>query len=263
MAYQAAISVPTRIAVNKIRLADLVEALDRGIDDFKAKPTHLFFLAVIYPLATLFGYLVVDNYNLMPLVFPILAGLVLIGPFVGIAMEEMSHHRERGLDMSWRHAFNFFEEPTLKEIVLLGLLIVALFLGWVAMANTIFVMTVGDAWNAATITPQEFLRAVLTTSQGWVLIVVGNAVGLLFAIASLTIGAISFPLLLDKKVGLGTAVETSVRAVLANPLPMAVWGLVVAFSLLLGAIPLLVGLALVVPILGHATWHLYRKMVAA
>jgi uncharacterized membrane protein len=145
---------------------------------------------------------------------------------------------------------------------MLGLLVIALFLGWVAVANTLYVMTVGDAWSAKTITFHEFLTAVLTTPQGWVMIVVGNGLGLLFAIAALAIGVVSFPLLLDKHVGLGTAVETSVRAVMANPLPMAAWGLFVAIILWLAALPLLVGLAVVVPVLGHATWHLYRKIVA-
>ncbi len=261
MAYQATVGVPSRISVNKIRLADLVDALDKGIDDFKAKPTHLFFLAVIYPVATFLGYLVVSNHNLMPLVFPLMAGLVLIGPFVGIAMEEMSHHRERGMDMSWGHAFNFFEEPAAKDIGILGALIVALFLGWVAMANTIYVMTVGDAWSTGTMAVQDFVTAVLTTHQGWMLILIGNAVGLMFAIVSLAIGAISFPMLLDKPVGLATAVETSIRAVMANPIPLAAWGIFVAVSLLVSALPLLVGLAVMVPVLGHATWHLYRKIV--
>ena len=261
MAYQATVGTSTRVTVNKIRLRDLVDAVDKGIDDFKEKPTHLFFLAVIYPVATLFGYMVVANDNLMPLVFPIMAGLVLIGPFIGIAMEEMSHHRERGMDMSWGHAFNFFEEPAAKDIIILGCLLVALFLGWVAMANTIYVMTVGDAWSTGTMTVPEFVTAVLTTPQGWMLIVIGNVAGLMFAIVSLAIGAISFPMLLDKPVGLATAVATSVRAVIANPIPLAAWGIFVALSLLVSALPLLVGLAVMVPILGHSTWHLYRKIV--
>jgi uncharacterized membrane protein len=194
----------------------------------------------------------------MPLVFPILSGLVLIGPFVGLAMEEMSRHREQGLDMSWAHAFNFFENPSFKDIALLGLLVIALFLGWVAAANTLYVMTMGDAWTASV---DNFLTAVFSTSAGWTMIILGNALGLIFAIAALAIGVVSFPLLLDRHVGLGTAVETSVRAVLVNPVPMAAWGLIVAGLLFFGALPLLVGLAVVIPVLGHATWHLYRKLI--
>jgi uncharacterized membrane protein len=260
MATQATVGTAARIGVNRIRLVDLVDSVEKGIADFREKPTHLFFLAIIYPAATLFAFLVIDNESLMPLVFPILSGLVLIGPFVGLAMEEMSRHRERGLDMSWGHAFNLFESPAFKDVALLGLLNVALFLGWVAAANTIFVMTIGDAWSVGT---ANFALAVLTTPQGWTMIVLGNLVGLLFAIAALAIGVVSFPMLLDKQCGLATAVETSVRAVMANPVPMAAWGLFVGISLAIGAIPFLVGLAVVVPVLGHSTWHLYRKLVAA
>lgn len=260
MAYQATVGTSAGIAVNKIRLVDLVHAVEEGIADFQEKPTHLFFLAVIYPVATLFAFMVVNNDRLVPLVFPILAGLVLIGPFIGLAMEEMSRHRERGLDMSWGHAFNFFEHPAFKDILMLGLLNIALFLGWVAAANTVFVMTMGDGWST---TAADFTTRALTTPQGWSMIIVGNALGFLFAVAALLFGVISFPILLDKNCGLGAAVVTSVRAVMVNPIPMAAWGLFVGVCLVLGAIPLLVGLAVVVPVLGHATWHLYRKMVSA
>ena len=259
MAYQAIVGSTAAIPVNKIGLVDLVHAVEEGIADFREKPTHLFFLAVIYPVATLFAFLVINNDRLMPLVFPILSGLVLVGPFIGLAMEEMSRHREKGLDMSWGHAFNFFEHPAFKDVALLGLFNIVLFLGWVAAANTVFVMTLGDAWSASM---SNFTAQVLTTQQGWAMIVIGNALGFAFAVAALAFGVISFPLLLDKNCGLATAVETSVRAVTTNPIPMAAWGLFVGITLVVGAIPLLVGLAVVVPVLGHATWHLYRKMVS-
>ncbi len=261
MAYQTTVSTYAHLEVRKLRLVDLFDVLDKGIEDFKAKPTHLFFLAIIYPAATLFAALVVGDGELVPLVFPMLSGLVLIGPFVGLAMEEMSRHRERGLDMSWSTAFNFFNSPSFRDIAFLGLLIIALFLLWVAVADTIYVMTLGDAWQASQSTAEDFTRAVLTTRAGWVMVFIGNFVGLLFAVTALCIGVISFPLLLDRQVGVATAVETSVRAVMANPVVMAAWGLIVAGSLFLGALPFLVGLSVVIPVLGHATWHLYRKVV--
>jgi uncharacterized membrane protein len=258
MAFQAAAGSVAHLDVRKLRLTDLADALEKGIEDFRAKPTHLFFLAVIYPVATLAAAAVVADMDLMPLVFPFLSGLVLIGPFVGLAMEEMSRHRERGLDMSWADAFNFFHSPSIKDIVILGLLTIGLFLLWLGVADTIYVMTMGDAWHA---TMEDFSQAVLMTKAGWTLIIVGNFIGLLFAVTALCIGVVSFPLLLDRPVGVATAVETSVRAVIANPIPMAAWGLIVGSLLVLGAIPLLVGLSVVIPVLGHATWHLYRKVV--
>jgi uncharacterized membrane protein len=138
------------------------------------------------------------------------------------------------------------------------LLLLVVFAIWVAVANAIYIANLGYA------TPQSietFLHDVLTTRAGWTLIVVGNAVGLLFAVLVLTISVVSFPLLLDRDVGAAVALLTSIRAVARNPLTMAVWGLIVAALLVIGSLPLFLGLTVVVPILGHATWHLYRKVV--
>ena len=108
---------------------------------------------------------------------------------------------------------------------------------------------------------QDFIARLVETPDGWALIVIGNVVGFLFAAIALCVGAISFPMLLDRNVGLSTAIQTSVRAALANPIMILIWGLIVGVSLIVGAVPFLVGLALVVPILGHATWHFYRKLI--
>jgi uncharacterized membrane protein len=140
----------------------------------------------------------------------------------------------------------------------LGLLLVAIFLFWLVAAESIYEVTLGpqppESINA-------FFRDVFTTDAGWTLIVVGVGVGFLFAALVLVISVVSFPVLLDRDVGLGAAVWTSVRVVIANPGPMAGWGLIVAGGLLIGTIPLFLGLVFVIPVLGHATWHLYRKVV--
>src|SRR5262249_37451426 len=107
----------------------------------------------------------------------------------------------------------------------------------------------------------QFINDVLTTPAGWNLIIVGNVVGFLFAVLVLMISVVSFPLLLDRDVGAAVAMVTSVRAVLTNPVTMAVWGLIVAALLLLGSLPFFLGLTVVLPVLGHATWHLYRRVV--
>ena len=106
-----------------------------------------------------------------------------------------------------------------------------------------------------------FVHEVFTTPAGWAMIVMGIGIGFLFAALVLTISVVSFPLLLDRDVGLPTAVSTSIRAVAENPGPMAIWGLFVAGSLVIGSIPAFLGLIVVMPVLGHATWHLYRKVV--
>jgi uncharacterized membrane protein len=162
------------------------------------------------------------------------------------------------LDVSWRHALDVFRSPSIGAIAALGLLLVAIFLVWIAVAQAIYVANFGYTPAAAM---SGFIQQVFTTPAGWALIVVGNGVGFLFAVLVLTLSVVSFPLLLDRDVGAATAILTSVRAVMANPFSMAVWGLIVAVLLAIGSLPALFGLAVVMPVLGHATWHLYRRVV--
>jgi len=249
---------PARLEVRTVTLADLKDALVKGIDDFSAMPSHAVFLCLIYPIAGLVLGRLAIGYDVLPLLFPLTAGFALVGPFAAIGLYEMSRRREQGLDISWRHILDVRHRPTFGAIVILGLLLMAIFLIWIAVAQAIYVATFGYL-PAASI--PDFLAQVLTTPAGWTLIVVGNGIGFLFAVTVLTISVVSFPLLIDRDVGAAGAIVTSVRVVLANPVIMAVWGLIVAALLVVGSIPLLFGLAVVMPVLGHATWHLYRKAV--
>jgi uncharacterized membrane protein len=252
-------ATPALPAIRKIGPADLKDALARGLDDFWEMPTtHVIFLSLIYPIAGLFLARMAFGYDVLPLLFPIMAGFALIGPFAGIWLYELSRRREYGLDVHWRHAFDVLRSPSLGSILVLGLLLMAIFLVWIAVAQAIYVATFG--YKPAASIP-EFARQVLTTSAGWALIIVGNGIGFLFAVLVLTISVVSFPMLLDRNVGVAGAVVTSIRAVAANPVTMALWGLLVAVALVLGSLPLFFGLAVVMPVLGHATWHLYRKVV--
>jgi uncharacterized membrane protein len=162
------------------------------------------------------------------------------------------------MDVSWRHALDVLRSPSIGAILVLGLILVAIFLTWLAVAQAIYVANFG--YTPAASMP-DFIHQVVSTPAGWALIVVGNGVGFLFATLVLTLSVVSFPLLLDRDVGAATAVLTSVRAVLANPVIIAIWGLIVAVLLAIGSVPAFFGLAVVMPVLGHATWHLYRKVI--
>jgi uncharacterized membrane protein len=249
---------PAHPTVRTVTIADLKDAIAKGIDDFQAMPTHAVFLSLIYPIVGLLLGRLAFGYDVLPLLFPIMAGFALVGPFAAIGLYEMSRRREQGLDVSWRHAFDVVRSPSFGAIAALGLLLMAIFLVWVAVAQAIYVANFGYA--AAASVP-DFFRQILTTRAGWMLIIVGNGVGFLFAVVVLTMSVVSFPLLLDRNVGAAVAILTSVRAVLANPIAMAVWGLIVACLLAIGSLPFFFGLAVVMPVLGHATWHLYRKTV--
>jgi uncharacterized membrane protein len=244
--------------VRKIGMTDLKDALAKGIEDFRAIPTHAVFLSIIYPV----GALVVAQLTLNDLVhlfFPLAAGFALIGPVVALGLYELSRRRELGFDLWWTHAFGVRHSRSLGGISTLGVLLVVIFFLWVATAHAIYTLTFGYAPPASI---PDFLRQVFTTPGGWTLIVVGNGVGFLFAVVVLMISVVSFPLLLDRNVGAGVAILTSVRVVLRNPVTMAMWGLIIAGLLLIGSLPLFIGLAVVMPVLGHWSWHLYRKVVA-
>jgi uncharacterized membrane protein len=245
-------------AIRRITLADLGEVLRRGIDDFTAFRTDVIFVCVFYPLAGLILARLAFGYQLLHLVFPLASGFALIGPFVAVGLNEMSRRREAGREVGWADALAVVRSPSFGSIVLLGLLLMAIFLLWLAAAWGIYAVTLGPAPPASV---ASFVRDVFTTDAGWIMIGAGVGVGFLFALLVLAISVVSFPLLLDREVGVDTAILTSIRAVVANPVPMAGWGLIVAGALLLGSVPFFLGLIVVMPVLGHATWHLYREVV--
>jgi uncharacterized membrane protein len=246
--------------VRKLTTQDLKDALARGLDDFWAMPTHAIFLCLIYPIVGLFIARFTFGYEVLPLLFPIAGGFALIGPFAAIGLYELSRRREQGLDTTWSHAFDVLRSPNLGSIVMLGLLMVAVFLIWIAVAQAIYI---GQFGYGPPESATAFLRRVFNSSEGWRLIFIGNGVGFLFAVAAMMLTVMSVPMLIDRQVSVATAVVTSIRVVLANPMVMAAWGLIVAAGLVVGSIPFFFGLAIVMPILGHATWHLYRRAVDA
>ena len=251
---------PAKLTVRRIGIADLKDALRRGLDDFYAMPTHAMFLAAIYPILGLLAARLAFGYSILPLLYPLAAGFALVGPLAALGLYELSRRREAGLATSASHALDVVQSSSIGAIIALGLLLLGLFVLWIAFANAIYIADFGYATPASIGT---FVHQVLTTPAGWNLIVVGNGVGFLLAVVALIVSAISFPLLLDRDVGAAVALSTSIRVVLKNPLTMAAWGLIVAALLLIGSLPAFLGLTIVLPVLGHATWHLYRKAVVA
>ncbi len=251
-------TTPAQLSIRHIGLADLKDALAKGVDDFSAMPTHAMFLCVVYPIIGLVLARLAFGYSILPLIYPLASGFALVGPLAALGLYELSRRREGGLDTSASHAFDVLRSSSIGAIAALGILLLMIVGVWLAIANAIYVADFGYAPPASL---RQFAHDILTTPAGWNLIIVGNGVGFCFAALVLTIGVVSFPLLLDRDVGAAVALLTSIRAVAGNPLTMAAWGLIVAVLLALGSLPFFLGLTVVLPILGHATWHLYRKVI--
>jgi len=248
----------SEIGIRTIRLNDLWQSLKEGYDDFNASPTSAVFLAVLFPLFALLLTLFLMGRNLLHLFFPMVAGFTLVGPAVSVGLFEMSRRRERGLDTSWRSTLDFVHSGSFAPILALSILMTLLYVAWLFMAQFLYFGLFGQDPPASA---SDFVIQLLTTRRGTGLMVYGTALGFLFAVAALAISVVAFPLLLDRPASAATAVVISIRALASNLMVMAAWGVIVVVSLAAGAIVFLIGLAVVLPILGHATWHLYRKVV--
>lgn len=258
LGHREAVSAGPPPEIAEIAVSDLREVLEKGVDDLGAFRTDAIFLVVIYPIAGLvLFWLAIDN-NMLPLVFPILSGFALLGPIAGVGLCELSRRRDEGVADAAADTLAVARSPAFGSVVWLGLLLVAIFLAWVLSAYVIFRFTLGPEAPASI---GGFISDVFTSGAGWAMIIVGFATGFCFALLVLAIGVISFPMLLDRNVGVAAAMGTSIRAVVKNPVPMAAWGLVVAAGLAIGSLPALLGLVVVMPVLAHANWHLYRKVV--
>ena len=244
--------------VRRLTLGDLFAALRNGWRDFWQRPSHLVFLGLIYPVVGAALALWSSGNNSWPLLFPLITGFALIGPFAALPIYEMSRRQEMGLDTDWRAAFDVFRTPAFASIAALGVWLMIVFTVWLMTAQFLYESLYGPGSPPSL---AAFFDEVFNTPQGQTLMLWGNLIGFGFAVVALATAVVSIPLLLDRDVGTAVAVQTSVRVVLRNPVVIAVWGLLVVLVLLLGALPLLVGLAIAVPLLGHATWHLYRRAV--
>lgn len=246
---------PIRIA--EVNIGDIRAALRAGMDDFLACRTDVIFLCVFYPVVGLVLAWAVFGHGMLQLLFPLASGFALVGPLAGLGLYAMSRNRERGGEIAISDAFGVLSAPAFGKIVVLGLMMVAELLVWLWAAWALYVLTLGPK---PPVSLGLFAHDVLTTPAGHAMAAIGVVLGFGFAVVALLL-FLALPLLVDRDVGLAVAIRASVQAVMANRSTMAVWGLVVAAGLVIGSVPAFLGLVVVLPVLGHATWHLYRRVM--
>ena len=246
------------VTLRQITTSDTFDALLQGYRDFMKRPSHYVFAVAFLPIIGIVLYYWASGGNLFQLLFPMTTGFALLGPFAALGLYEISRRLEMDADLSFKHIFGVFKSPAIPAILAIGALLVALFTVWLFAAQVLYTVLYGNDYPDSLL---SFFVDVISTSKGWIMIILGNGVGFLIALFVLYTTVIAFPLLLDRDVGARTAVATSMRAVQMNPVPMLLWGFIVAVGIFIGAVTGLVGLVVVLPILGHGTWHMYRKVV--
>ena len=247
-------------AIRRIGVSDILQSVRQGFSDFEAYRSDVIFLCATYAVIGVVLARLAFGADMLPLLFPLASGFAIVGPLAAVGLYEMSLRREQGAEVGWANAFDVLKAPAIAGIAALGLMLIALFLVWLLAAWVIFQVTLAPTLPGP-VDIETFVLAVLLTPPGQEMIVMGIGVGFVFALLAMMLSVVSFPLLLDRDTGLDTAIGTSFRAVLANPGPMALWGLIVAALLVAGTALVFVGLMVAVPVLGHSTWHLYRKLI--
>ncbi len=244
--------------IRPLTLADIRMALRKGVDDFAHFCSDVMVMALLYPAIGILLAFAAFHRDMLHLFFPMAAGFALIGPFVATGLYELSRRREAGEPASWAQALAVFRPAVAGPVLALGLYLAVLYAIWLYAAAWIYEITMGPALPA---TLSSFATELTTTSEGYAMITIGLAVGFVFALLVLVSSLISFPMLIDRRVGLPVAVAASFRLARQSPRAVCFWGLTVAAILIVASIPAFLGLILALPILGHATWHLYRATV--
>ncbi|MBR0714443.1 DUF2189 domain-containing protein [Bradyrhizobium liaoningense] len=244
--------------VRPVAATDIAEALVEGLRDFQALPIYGLVFGALYAAGGIGIILCLTALGMAYLAYPLAAGFALMGPFVAIGLYEVSRRRETGEPVSFGAIWSAIRSRS--EIGWMAFVSLFFFVVWMYQVWLLISLLLGP--HASFSSLREFATVVLTTTEGRLFLAIGNAVGATLALILFSLTVVSFPLLLDREVDFVTAMVTSVRAVITSPLPMIGWAAVIVMLLLVSALPYFLGLIVTLPVLGHATWHLYRRLVA-
>lgn len=242
-----------------LEFSDITEALAEGWRDFRAAPQYGLFFGGVFAFGGLAILGLLNAYRQPWMIIPIAIAFPLIGPFVAAGLYEISRRLRAGEPLSWRAVLGFMARQSRREFSWMAFIVLFIFWMWMYQVRILMALMLD---SRAFSSPDGLLSHILTTADGWIFLLVGTVIGSVLALILFSVTAIAMPLLVDREHDIVTAIVTSVRTVVLNPGPMLLWGIVITGVTIAAMLPLFLGLLVVFPVLGHATWHVYRRAVA-
>jgi len=243
--------------IQAISTEDIWEALRLGWQDFARAPSFGFFFSAVYVVGGMAMVYILAITGKTWAVLPIALGFPLIGPFAAVGLYEVSRRLQKGEPLNWGEILGVVFREKDRQMPSIAAIILIFFLFWNFLAHMIFALFMGlSVMTNVTSTFDVYL-----TSNGLTMLAVGSIVGGILAFLLFSITVICLPLLLDREVDFVTAMITSFNAVLQNIFPMMIWAAVIVVLLVIGMLPAFLGLLVVLPLLGHSTWHLYQRVL--
>ncbi|WP_037546465.1 DUF2189 domain-containing protein [Stappia stellulata] len=247
---------PTR--VNAIGFDAIVDALGAGMRDFRKAPRFGLFFGGVYALGGIVVLLTASALHMSYLSYPLAIAFGLIGPFVAVGLYEVSRRLENDEPLDWYGVLAVIWAQRRRELAWMAFVVLFVQIMWMYQVRLLLALFLGFQSFASF---SAFVEVVVTTPEGLMFLLIGNIVGAALSIVLFSLTVVSFPMLLDREVDFITAMITSVRAVVTSPKPMIGWALIITVTMLLSMLPVFAGLLVTLPVLGHTTWHLYRKLV--
>ncbi|SDT89122.1 DUF2189 domain-containing protein [Stappia sp. ES.058] len=247
---------PTR--VNPIGFDAIVDALGAGMRDFRKAPRFGLFFGGVYAAGGIIVLLTASAFQMSYLSYPLAIAFGLVGPFVAVGLYEVSRRLESGEPLTWRGVLGVIWAQRRRELAWMAFVVLFVQIMWMYQVRLLLALFLGfQSFSSFS----AFVEVLVTTPEGLMFLLIGNIVGAALSVVLFSLTVVSFPMLLDREVDFITAMITSVRSVVTSPGPMIGWALIITVTMLLSMLPVFAGLLVTLPVLGHTTWHLYRRLV--
>lgn len=254
----AAQAQPRMPDVNAISFGDLLACLKAGLSDFARAPLFGLLFGGVYALAGIIMVLAVTRWNMSWMIYPLAIGFPIIGPFAAVGLYCVSRRLQNGEPLGWQPVLSLVWAQRRRELSWMAFVMLFVFWVWMYQIRLLIAIMLG---RMSFSTLDKFLSIVFTTPEGWAFLAVGHIVGAILALIMFSITVVSVPLLMERDIDFVSAMITSVKVVLKSPVPMIAWGIFVTLAVIAASLPMFLGLLLVLPVLGHATWHLYKRAI--